>query len=79
MTAIPLRRDFDAATLRAVAKKPRTRRRHDDFFALATIYEGAMRTETAKIGDVTLQIVRDWVVKFNAHGLDELIHRKAPR
>ena len=22
------------------------------------------------LGDVTLQIVRDWVVKFNAHGPD---------
>jgi len=32
----------------------------------------------AKIGDVTLQIVRDWVVKFNAHGPDGLIDRKAP-
>jgi transposase len=27
---------------------------------------------------VTLQIVRDWVVKFNAHGPDGLIDRKAP-
>jgi hypothetical protein len=29
-----------------------------------------MRTEAAKIGDVTLQIVRDWVVKLrSAQGL----------
>jgi transposase len=27
---------------------------------------------------VTLQIVRDWVVKFNANGPDGLIDRKAP-
>ena len=27
---------------------------------------------------MTLQIVRDWVVKFNAHGPDGLIDRKAP-
>jgi transposase len=27
---------------------------------------------------VTLQIVRDWVMKFNAHGPDGLIDRKAP-
>jgi len=27
---------------------------------------------------VTLQIVRDWVVKFNAHGPDGLIDRKSP-
>ena len=42
------------------------------------IYEGATRSEAAKIGGVTLQIVRDWVVKFNAHGPEGLIDRKAP-
>ena len=30
--------------------------------ALAAIYDGATRTEAAKIGGVTLQIVRDWVM-----------------
>ena len=46
--------------------------------ALAAVSDGASRTEAAKIGGVTLQIVRDWVVKFNAHGPDGLIDRKAP-
>ena len=78
MTAVPLRRDFDAATLRAVAKKTKDAAQARRLLALAAIYEGAMRTEAAKIGDVTLQIVRDWVVKFNAHGPDGLIDRKAP-
>ena len=32
----------------------------------------------AQVGGVTLQIVRDWVMKFNAHGPDGLIDRKAP-
>jgi transposase len=46
--------------------------------ALAAIYEGASRTEAAKIGGVTLQIIRDWVLKFNAHGPVGLIDRKPP-
>jgi transposase len=46
--------------------------------ALAAIYDGAMRTEAAKIGGVGLQVVRDWVLRFNAHGPDGLIDRKAP-
>ena len=46
--------------------------------ALAAIYQGSSRTEAARIGGVTLQIVRDWVVKFNAAGPDGLIDRKAP-
>jgi transposase len=78
MTAIPLRGDFDAAALRSVAKKAKDAGQARRLLALAAIYEGAMRTEAAKIGDVTLQIVRDWVVKFNAHGPDGLIDRKAP-
>ena len=36
------------------------------------------RTEPAKIGGVTLKIVGDWVVKFNAPGPDGLLDRKAP-
>ena len=44
----------------------------------AAIYEGASRTEAARIGGVTLQIVRDWVLKFNADGPAGLIDRKAP-
>ena len=35
-------------------------------------------TEAAKIGGVTLQIVRDWVMKFNAHGPEGLIDCKPP-
>jgi transposase len=45
---------------------------------VAAVYDGATRTEVARIGGVTSQIVRDWVVKFNAHGPDGLIDRKAP-
>ncbi len=46
--------------------------------ALAAIYDGATRTEAAAIGDVTLQIVRDWVVKLNQRGPDGLVGGKAP-
>jgi hypothetical protein len=38
------------------------------FLALAAIYEGASRTQAARIGEVTVQVVRDCVVKFNAGG-----------
>jgi transposase len=35
-------------------------------------------TEAAKIGGVGLQIIRDWVLRFNAHGPDGLLDRKPP-
>jgi transposase len=75
---VPLRPDFDAAALRTLAKQScdpdRTRR----LLALATIYDGQPRSEAARIGCVTLQSVRDWVVRFNAQGPAGLINGKAP-
>src|SRR3712207_9493572 len=76
--AMPLRGDFDAAGLRAAARRTKDAAQARRLLALAAIYDGATRTEAAKIGGVTLQIVRDWVLKFNARGVDGLIDRKAP-
>ena len=75
---IPLRDDFDAAELRREAKKSKDGGQARRLLALAAIYDGSTRREAAKIGGVTLQIVRDWVLKFNAHGPSGLIAGKAP-
>ena len=75
---IPLRTDFDADALRGIARRSKDGAQARRLLALAAIYEGATRTEAARIGGVTLQIVRDWVVKFNADGPDGLIDRKPP-
>lgn len=40
--------------------------------------DGSSRTMATKIGGVGLQIVRAWVLRFNARGPDGLIDRKAP-
>ena len=73
---LPLRTDFDAAALRAAARRSEKRSQARRLLALAVVY-GATRTEAARIGGVTLQIVRDWVVKFNATGADGLIGGQA--
>ncbi len=39
---------------------------------------GGRRSEAATVAGVTLQIVRDWVLRFNANGPDGLTTRKAP-
>src|ERR1700690_1507281 len=75
---IPLRADFDARMARAAGRGARDGPQSRRFLARAEIYDGASRTEAAKIGGVTLQIVRDWVMKFNAHGAEGLLDRKAP-
>lgn len=38
----------------------------------------ASRSEAARTGGVTLQIVRDWVIRFNARGPHGLLDGKAP-
>ena len=76
--AVPLRSDFDAAQLRALAKRARDPDQTRRLLALAAIYDGASRTEAAQIGCVTLQIVRDWVLRFNARGPAGLLAGRAP-
>src|ERR1700758_2396841 len=75
---LPLPADFDASLVRSEARKSKDGPQARRLLALAAIYEGSSRTEAARIGGVTLQIVRDWVVKFNESGPDGLIDRKAP-
>lgn len=74
---IPLRTDFDAAALRRQAKRSKDAAQTRRLLALAAVYDGASRTAAALIGGVTLQIVRDWVVKFNVSGPAGLIDRKS--
>jgi len=74
----PLRSDFDAPGLRVLARNSKDAGQARRLLALALIYQGGLRTEAAKTGGVTLQIVRDWVVKFNACGPSGLINGKGP-
>ena len=82
---IPLRTDFAASRLRAsdlrsegAARQTKHAGQARRLLALASVYEGSTRTEAAKIGGESLQIVRDWVLRFNTFGPDGLIDRKAP-
>ena len=75
---VPLRRDFNAPSLRRLARNSREANQARRLLALATIYAGGTRSEAADMGGVGLQIVRDWVVRFNADGPAGLLDRKAP-
>ena len=75
---IPLRQDFEASQLRGLARRSKDGPQARRLLALAAIYDGATRTEAAKIGGVGLQIIRDWVLRFNARGPDALLNGKSP-
>jgi transposase len=76
--AIGLREDFGSVRVRALARTVKDAGQARRLLALAVIYDGGRRTEAAKIGSVGLQIIRDWVLRFNARGPDGLIDGKAP-
>jgi transposase len=74
---IPLRPDYDAARLRRLGREVGAADQVRRLLALAVIYDGGSRTQAAAAGGVTLQVVRDWALRFNAHGPEGLIDRKA--
>lgn len=76
--AVALRSDFCGDDLRRLAKQHKDAACTRRLLALSLIYDGESRSTAARFGGVGLQIVRDWVLRFNAHGVDGLITGKAP-
>lgn len=76
MPGIKLREDFDAAGLRAHARRAPDPRQVRRLLALAAVYEGKSRTEAASLGGMDRQTLRDWVLRFNADGPAGLVNRK---
>ncbi len=76
-SAIALREDFDGAVLRRLAKTTKDVGQSRRLLALAEIYDGGRRMEGARIGGVGLQVIRDWVLRFNVDGPAGLVDRKA--
>jgi len=74
---VALREDFDGPGLRRLAKASKDAGQSRRLLVLAEIYDGGKRGDAARIGDVGLQVIRDWVLRFNAHGPDGLIDGKS--
>ena len=76
--AIGVRSDYASADLRQFARRSGDRDQVRRLLAVALILDGGGRSEAARIADVTLQIVRNWVLWFDAGGPDGLATSKAP-
>jgi transposase len=76
--AVRLRGDYDAGSMRQLARQSEDAGQTRRLLALAAIYDGGSRTEAARISGVGLQTVRDWVLAFNADGPRGLVDGKAP-
>src|SRR5450756_2933522 len=75
---VALRGDFKASQLRGLARKTKDGPQARRLLAVAAIYDGATRSEAAKLSGVGLQIIRDWVMRFNARGAAGLLDGKSP-
>lgn len=76
--AIGVRTDYISADLRRFSRRCGDADQVRRLLAVALILDGGSRSEAAKFAGVTLQIVRDWVLRFNEGGPDGLATRKAP-
>lgn len=68
--ALALREDYDAVGLRGLARTTRHAGQARRLLALAAIYDGTSRGDAARLAGTDRQIVRDWVMRFNAEGPD---------
>ncbi|MHA1151389.1 MAG: helix-turn-helix domain-containing protein, partial [Alphaproteobacteria bacterium] len=72
-SAIALRDDYDGSVLRRLARSAKDAGQSRRCLALAEIYDGGTRSAAARMSGVGLQVIRDWVLRFNAAGPDGLI------
>ncbi len=76
-SAIALRGEFDGPGLRRLARSAKNVGQSRRCLALAEIYDGGTRSDAARMSGVGLQVIRDWVLRFNFAGPNGLIDRKA--
>ena len=76
--AIGVRSDYTSGDLRRFARRCHDADQVRRVLAVAVILDGGSRSAAARMAGVTLQIVRDWVLRFNVGGPEELAARKAP-
>ena len=66
------RDDLDSAGLRAAAAGTRDARQSRRLLALAMVLDGHPRLLAAQAGGMDRQTLRDWVHRYNAHGVEGL-------
>ncbi len=76
--AIGVRSDYTSVDLRRFARRCGDADQVRRVLALAVILDGGSRSDAARMAGVTLQIVRDWVLRFNDAGPEGLATRKPP-
>ena len=69
MTTLKIRKDRTAAVLRKLAKGESNGRVARRLLAIANALSGMSRAEAARSAGMDRQTLRDWVIRYNAHGV----------
>ena len=75
MRALSIRRDRTPSVLRKLAKSEPDARIGRRILAIANALEGMSRDAAAASAGMDRQTLRDWVIRYNEHGLDGLSDR----
>jgi len=75
---LTIRGGISAATLRALARRERSRSAAARMYAVANALEGMSRAEAARLAGLERQALRDAVVRYNAQGLAGFQDRPRP-
>ena len=75
MRSLEIRRDRTAAVLRKEAKRESDTRVARRILAIANALDGMSREDAARAAGMDRQTLRDWVLRYNEHGLDGLVDR----
>ena len=72
MTALSIRKDRTPEVLRKLAKAEADARVARRLLGIANALSGMSRKEAAEAAGMDRQTLRDWVIRYNEHGLDGL-------
>src|SRR5688572_30224096 len=75
MPALEIRRDRTPVMLRKLAKAEEDGRVARRLLAIANALDGLDRKSAAEVAGMDRQTLRDWVIRYNEHGLDGLLDR----
>jgi transposase len=75
MPALEIRKDRTPVMLRKLAKGEEDVRVTRRLLAIANALDGMSREAAAEAAGMDRQTLRDWVIRYNAHGIDGLLDR----
>jgi transposase len=70
--------ELSAEELRVEARRSKDSDQARRLLAIALVLEGLSRTEAARVTGMDRQTLRDWVMRYNAEGVDGLRDRARP-